>query len=78
VVIGPNSGTLIFRRRTSVCSLGFRRAVAAAIDRSLSPYDPFWAMAVEINTSGSGLFRPAVIDSLSAGGNNWYLRDSVG
>ena len=77
VVIGPSSGTLTFRRRTRVCSLGFIRSPPPGIERSFSAV-PFWPIAMAKTVSGSGLFRPAVIDNFSFAGNNWYLRGSAG
>ena len=73
VVIGPNSGTLIFLRRMRVCSLGFGRAALPTIDRSFSACP----IAEESTVSGSGLFRPAT-EGFSFVGNSWYFRDSLG
>lgn len=74
VVMGPSSGTLTFLRRMSVCSFGFVRTVPPSIDRSFSACP----IVDDRTVSGSGLFRPAVIESLSFAGNNWYFLDSDG
>ena len=58
VVIGPNSGTLTFLRRTKVCSFGLGLAA-----RSFSNADGSMA-------SVSGLLPIGLIDSLSFAGNN--------
>src|ERR1700722_9987634 len=76
VVMGPKSDTLGFRRLRSDCSLCFTLMTFPIKGRSGTALDCDMASAKAC--SGSGLFRPAVIDNLSLAGKSWYLRVSEG
>jgi len=67
VVIGPSSGTLIFRRRTRLFSLiRILRPEAVVVP------SPFWPMAKANACSGSKAFPGATLVGLLTG-KSWYL-----
>lgn len=75
--MGPISDRLGFRRRRSDISLALSLMAVPTIGRS----EPLFEVPIAIAKacSGSGLFRPDVIESsLSFAGKSWYLRVSEG